>query len=200
MRTDMLRFKIGSSVVGVIAGLYTAAPVACSVLSPQSPACGWPTVLSATALGGVAGAAAGWLIAYRYGPRLITFGHDDTWVRRLVLFALAALVGVWFSAVLEGKGEAYRAWYWLAVFPSLCAASAGLGTWRPTHAWRWGLAPPFGQWLWEIIAHGDQIGIGNLGLFAHVVVFAEYALSAIPCVIAAEIGAYWSRTRLGSAS
>src|SRR6476659_1411554 len=116
MSNETLQFTIGSSFVGTIAGLYIVPPVACSVLWPQAHACGRPTLLFAMTLGAVAGAAAGWLVAYRYGSRLIRFGRDDTWMRSLLLFAFASLVGIWFSALLEGKGEAYRLWYWFAAF------------------------------------------------------------------------------------
>ncbi len=47
----------------------------------------------------------------------------------------------------------------------------------------------------DAIAGAMGVGAGNLGPFAHVVVFVEYVLAAIPGIISAEIGAYLSRRK-----
>jgi hypothetical protein len=90
-----------------------------------------------------------------------------------------------------GSLEAFQFWYWLAATPALCIVSAVLGYLSPSKAWIWGLVPLAAQWVWEV--PGSSVGTGNLGPFAHVVVLAMYALSAIPSVIAAEIAAFLSR-------
>jgi len=113
-----------------------------------------------------------------------------------LLFIGMALAGVLAIALVAWNTDslaAFRAWYWLAAIPAICIMSAVLGYRIPRHAWRWGVAPLLGQWLWEVLASGAQIGTGNLGPFAQVVVFVAYALTAIPCIAAAEIGAFLSR-------
>jgi hypothetical protein len=118
-------------------------------------------------------------------------------MRNVLLFCVAALIGVLAIVLVTwntGLLEAFRFWYWLVAIPALCIVSAALGYWVPNHAWRWGVAPLFGQWLWELFS-GSQIGAGNLGPFAHVIVVAMYALTAVPCVIAAEAAAYFGRKR-----
>ncbi len=195
----MVGSKIAGALIGAIyggaCGYYASATLACSVLWPQSNLCGLPAMFIGAPLGAVAGAAAVLLVAHRFGPRLIVLCRGDSWMRTTLLFALAAQVGISAISLLDWHGETFRLCYWLMVIPWLCAFSAITGYWVPRHAWRWGVAPLLGQWLWEIVAHGDQIGIGNLGPFAHVVVFAQYALSAIPCVIAAEVAACLSHAR-----
>jgi hypothetical protein len=117
-------------------------------------------------------------------------------MRNALLFIGTALVGAVAIALVvwnTGSPAAFRAWYWLAAIPALCIVSAVLGYWIPRHAWRWGMAPLLGQWLWEILASGTQIGTGSLGPFAHVVVFVGYALTAVLCIVAAEIAAFLSR-------
>lgn len=117
-------------------------------------------------------------------------------MRNVLLFCVAALIGVLAIVLVTwntGPLEAFRFWYWLVAIPALCIVSAALGYWVPNHAWRWGVAPLFGQGLWELFASGSQIGAGNLGPFAHVIVFVMYALTAVPCVIAAEAAAYFGR-------
>lgn len=199
MSNVTVRFKFGSALVGAVigleAGLYGVGELACGVLWPESKMCGLPAVFFGGSLGAIAGTVAGALIANRFGANLIAFGQRDTWIRNALLFAFAAFAGVWYISLLEGKGESFQLWYWLTIMPALCSVSAAIGYYAPRHAWRWGVAPLLGQWLWVVFEQRSQIGIGNLGPFAHVVVFAQYALSAIPCVIAAEIGAYLSHAR-----
>jgi len=115
---------------------------------------------------------------------------------RVLSFALAALAGLLAIIVVEhstGSIEAFRLWYWLAAMPALCIVSAILGYANPHHAWRWGVIPLLAQWLWQLYGEESQIGTGNLGPFAHVVIFAMYVLAAVPCVLAAEIAAYFAR-------
>lgn len=117
-------------------------------------------------------------------------------MRNTLLFIGMALVGALAIVLVVWTTDstaAFRAWYWLAAIPALCILSAVLGYWVPRHAWRWGVAPLLGQWLWEVLPSGTQIGMGNLGPFAHMVVFAEYALTAVLCIAAAEIAAFLSR-------
>jgi hypothetical protein len=163
-----------------------------------------PVMLHATSfvipLAAIACVAIGWLIARRFKPQVTAFVGQDSWMRSILLFVLAMNVGVSLISILEQHGGSFRFWYWLAIFPWLCVMAAAFGAWVPRRAWRWGVAPLLGQWLWEVAVHGDQIGIGNLGPFAHLVVFGQYALTAIPCVIAAEVAASWSRTRSASAA
>ncbi|MEJ0075535.1 MAG: hypothetical protein WDO17_08820 [Alphaproteobacteria bacterium] len=203
MSNVSVQFKFASALVGALsgyqAGLYGFNDLACGVLWPASNLCSTPTVLAVVALGAIAGAVAGWHIANRFGANLIAFSRRDTWTRDVLVLAFAAAIGSWYMALLEGKGASFQSWYWLVVMPGMCAVAAGLGFQFPRHAWRWGAALLFGQWIWVIFTQGSQIGIGNLGPFAHVVVFAQYALSAIPCIIAAEIAAYWSRSRSAAA-
>jgi hypothetical protein len=120
-------------------------------------------------------------------------------MRNALSFCLAAVAGITSIALVAwGAGTSlpvFRFWYWLAAMPALCTLSAVLGYLVPTHAYRWGLAPILGQLLWQYYAEGSQIGVGNLGPFAHVVVLLTYALTAIPCVATAEIAAYLSRSR-----
>jgi hypothetical protein len=120
-------------------------------------------------------------------------------MRNVFLFVLALLAGILSVALVAwGTGSnisAFRFWYWLVAVPGLCIGTAVLGYLVPTHAYRWGLAPILGQWLWQYYAEGSQIGFGNLGPFAHVVVFLSYALTAIPCIATAGIAAYLSRLR-----
>jgi hypothetical protein len=181
--------------LGVQAGTYGVGALACGVLWPEANICGLPAVFTGSALGGIAGAAAGWLIAHRWGSNLIAFSRQDTWMRNALLFAFLAFVGIWQLAAFEGTGQSFRLWYWLLTMPCLCVMSAAFAYHVPRQVWLWGVAPLLGQWLWVLVGQGAQIGAGNLGPFAHVVVFGQYALSAIPCVIAAEIAAYWSRSR-----
>jgi hypothetical protein len=117
-------------------------------------------------------------------------------MRNTLLFIGMALVGALAIVLVVWATDsttAFRAWYWLAAIPALCILSAVLGYRIPRHAWRWGVAPLLGQWLWEVLPSGTQIGMGNLGPFAQMVVFAEYALTAVLCIAAAEIAAYLSR-------
>jgi hypothetical protein len=119
-------------------------------------------------------------------------------MRNALLFIGTALVGAMAIALVDrntGSPAAFRAWYWLAAIPALCLVSAVLGYWIPQHAWRWGVAPLLGQWLWELLASGTQTGTGNLGPFAHVVVFVGYALTAVFGIVAAEIAAFLSQRR-----
>ena len=125
-------------------------------------------------------------------------------MRKLLLLAAAALAGIATFILVErhtgcfsiscataGSLEAFRLWYWLAAIPVLCIMSGILGYLSPGKAWIWGLTPLLAQWAWEV--PGSSIGTGNLGPFAHVVVLMQYALSAIPGAVVAEIGAYLSR-------
>jgi hypothetical protein len=185
--------------LGVQAGTYGVGVLACGVLWPESNMCGLPAVFTGAAIGGIAGVMAGWLIAHRYGANLIAFSRRDTWMRNTLLFAFLAFAGIWQFAATEGTGASFRLWYWLLTIPCLAAISAAFGYYAPRHAWLWGAAPLLGQWLWVLVGQGPQIGAGNLGPFAHVVVFGQYALSAIPGVIAAEVAAYSSRSRSATA-
>jgi hypothetical protein len=189
----MVLVRVASAFLGAIVGLqlsyWATASIACGLLGPQSNICGLPAVFLAAPFGVVAGLGAAFLIGYRFAPDLAAFARRDSFARTTLAFALAAMMGLSTVAIPEWRGESFRLTYWLVTIPSLCTAAAGLGYWIPRHAWRWGVAPLLGQWLWEILVEGSQIGTGNLGPFAHLVVFVSYALAAIPCIIAAEIGA-----------
>jgi hypothetical protein len=189
----MVLVRIASALLGAIVGLqliyWATASIACGLLWPQSNICGLPAVFLAAPFGVVAGLAAAFLVGYRFAPDLAAFASRDSRARTMLAFALAVMTSLWTVGIPEWRGESFRLTYWLVTIPSLCMVSAGLGYWIPRHAWRWGVAPLLGQWLWEILVEGSQIGSGNLGPFAHVVVFVSYALAAIPCIIAAEIGA-----------
>jgi len=199
--TGQFRFgsAVGGAVVGFEAGLFGVSELACGVLWPQSDLCGLPAVITAASLGTIAGGAIGWRIAPGIRPLVIGFNQlqvEDSRTGDAVRFALAALAGLSTTLLLDARSSGLlRESYWTLIIPLFCILSATIGYSAPKRAWIAGVAPLFGQWLWQIIAHGDQIGIGNLGPFAHVVVLGQYALAAIPGVIAAEIAAYVSRRR-----
>jgi hypothetical protein len=124
---------------------------------------------------------------------------------KVFYLATAALAGI-VAIVLVRRGtactvdvcttaslEAFRVWYWLAAIPALCIVSAALGYLSPSKAWIWGLVPLAAQWVWDV--PGSSVGTGNMGPFAHLVVLAMYALSAIPTIIAAEIAAHVSNRK-----
>jgi hypothetical protein len=192
------RFKFGSAIAGAVigfeAGLFGVLDLAC-VLWPKSDLCGLPAVFTAASLGAVAGGALGWRIAPSLGPLMSALERTvraGTVAGSAFLFTTAALTGLWTAFLLDGHRD-YQNWYWGLMLPLLVGQSALFGHLAPKRAWLWGAAPLFGQWLWQVMAHGDQIGIGNLGPFAHLVVLGQYALTAIPCVIAAETAAHVSR-------
>jgi len=198
------QFKFASAVagafVGLEAGILGVVHLACA-LWPESDLCGLPAGLTAASLGAIAGGALGWRIAPALGPLVIAFNRkarEDSRTGDAIRFAIAALVGLWFAVLLDGHRD-YQNWYWGLIMPTLVVQCAVFGYLVPKRAWLWSAAPLFGQWLWQIIVHGDQIGIGNLGPFAHLVVLGQHALTAIPCVLAAEIAAYVSRRRSAAA-
>ena len=140
-------------------------------------------------------------------PAIIHSGMPFAKVLYLAMAALAGILAVVLVTLNTGCSiddcigaslEAYRIWYWLVAIPGLCIVSASLGYVSPRKAWIWGLAPLAAQWLWEVLG-STTVGTGNLGPFAHVVVLATYALSAIPGIIVAEIAAYVSK-RKGTAA
>src|SRR5262245_6593568 len=121
-------------------------------------------------------------------------------MRSVITFCLAAVVGVLaivaVSSIAPG-GELFRFWYWVVATPLLCLGAAALGYWFPKRAWLWGVAPLFGQWLWHYIGF-PETGSGNLGPFAHIVVFIEYALTAVLTIAAAVAGTRLSPRRVAS--
>jgi hypothetical protein len=135
--------------------------------------------------------------------------EEDRAMRKVLLLGAAALAGIAALVLVErhtgcssssckmaGSLEAFRFWYWLVAIPALCIMSGIFGYLSPGKAWIWGLTPLAAQWAWEVL--GSSIGTGNLG--AHVVVLVQHALSAIPGVIVAEIGAYVSRRKSTTAA
>ena len=108
----------------------------------------------------------------------------DVW-----LHVVAIMIGVLTWGAISTISDRREAWdsssYFSVGMPVVCAASAILGFIEPQKAWRWGVAPLIGQFLWMLFTQGP----GNLlplGLIA-------FGVLSVPSTITAKIGAYVRR-------
>jgi hypothetical protein len=110
----------------------------------------------------------------------------DTWLYPLTA-ALGALV--WYLITSQtGKREAWDSeLYFVYGIPAVCLVSLVAGFIEPRHAWRWGVMPLAGQFIWLLVTKGP----GNL-LPLGVIVFGIFS---IPSVVTALIGGAIGRKR-----
>jgi hypothetical protein len=101
----------------------------------------------------------------------------------LYVAAILAGVAVWISiGSATGRSEAWDSGLYFSVgIPIVCLVSLAIALIEPERAWRWGVLPLVGQFVWMLATQGP----GNL-LPLGLVMFAVLSL---PPVIAAWIGA-----------
>ena len=111
----------------------------------------------------------------------------------LALYLVLAVCGgiIWgLIAAATGRSEAWdTGLYFSAGIPAVCILSFALGFFRPQRAWRWGVAPFAGQFVWMLVAQGA----GNL-LPLGIIMFG---VLSIPAIFTAQIGARIALRRTG---
>jgi hypothetical protein len=109
-------------------------------------------------------------------------------------YLIAATSGVvtWVMvSAVSGRAEAWDSSLYFSVgMPVVCLVSLVLGFLEPTRAWRWGVVPLVGQFLWMLLTQGP----GNL-LPLGIVVFG---VLSVPSIVAARIGAFVASRRTRS--
>jgi hypothetical protein len=104
----------------------------------------------------------------------------DHW---LYLLAAAGGAAIWaLVSLASGRAEAWDSPLYFSVgIPAGCLISMAFAFFEPERAWRWGVAPFVGQFLWMLVSKGP----GNLlplGIVA-------FGVLSIPSIIAAWVGA-----------
>jgi hypothetical protein len=104
-------------------------------------------------------------------------------------YLIAAVCGaaIWyFVAAASGRREAWDSGlYYTLGMPAVCAVAFGAGFFSPVRAWRWGVMPLAGQFVWMLLAQG----VGNL-LPLGIIVFA---VLSVPSILTANFGAFLGR-------
>jgi hypothetical protein len=102
-----------------------------------------------------------------------------------ILYGVAILAGVavWISiGSASGRPEAWDSGLYFSVgMPLVCLVSLAIALIEPERAWRWGVLPLVGQFVWMLVTQGP----GNLLPLGLVM----FAVLSVPSVIAAWIGA-----------
>ncbi|HQR21110.1 MAG TPA: hypothetical protein PKV98_09590 [Burkholderiaceae bacterium] len=118
-------------------------------------------------------------------------------LRSVVPVLIAAAIGaaLWIAAsVVSGRREAWDASaYWALAYPAAIVASALLGYFFPTRAWRWPLALFAAQFVAMVVRNGELGGLWPLGLML-------FAVLALPSMLAAHVAARIGRGSTGESS
>ena len=115
--------------------------------------------------------------------------------RQVLLLCAAALAGIVAFVLVEWLGSPRNAYFFVISAPALYALSAILGYVGPRKAWQWGLAPFLAQAIWQVLGPYSTVVWSNLGPIPYVFPFYSAVLIAIPAMIAAEVAAWWKRSR-----
>ena len=111
--------------------------------------------------------------------------------KQIVVSVLAVVFGaaLWAALVhVSGKREAWDSGlYWRVGLPACYAASGIFGYIEPRCAWRWGLLPFIGQFVWMLAS----AGVGNLMPLGAVFM----GVLALPGVLLAIVGAALARKK-----
>lgn len=105
----------------------------------------------------------------------------DYW---LYLAAMVSGAVIWIViALVSGRREAWdTGLYFSFGIPAVCLVSMAFAYLEPGRAWRWGVLPMAGQFIWMLLAQGS----GNL-LPLGIIVFG---VLSVPPIITARIGAF----------
>jgi len=117
--------------------------------------------------------------------------------RHVLLLGSAALAGTVASELVEWLVSPRDVWntFLVTAVPALYVVSAILGYVWPRKAWQWGLTPFLAQAIWQVLGPYSNVKWGNLGPIPYVFPFYSAVLLAIPAIIAAEVAAWWRRSR-----
>jgi len=115
--------------------------------------------------------------------------------RHVLLLCAAALAGIVAFVLVEWLVSPRNAYFFVISAPALYALSAILGYVWPRKAWQWGLAPFLAQAIWQVLGPYSTVVWSNLGPIPYVFPFYSAVLIAIPAMIAAEVAAWWKRSR-----
>jgi hypothetical protein len=115
--------------------------------------------------------------------------------RHVLLLCAAALAGIVAFVLVEWLLSPRNAYFFVISAPALYALSAILGYVWPRKAWQWGLAPFLAQAIWQVLGPYSTVVWSNLGPIPYVFPFYSAVLIAIPAMIAAEVAAWWKRSR-----
>lgn len=107
----------------------------------------------------------------------------------LHLAAAACGAVIWILvALVSGEKEAWDSGLYFSVgIPAVCVVAAAFALLEPSRAWRWGVLPLAGQFVWMLLSQGP----GNL-LPLGVVVFG---VLSVPAIVAARIAASFATKR-----
>jgi hypothetical protein len=115
--------------------------------------------------------------------------------RHVLVLCAAALAGIVAFVLVEWLVSPRNAYFFVISAPALYALSAILGYVWPRKAWQWGLAPFLAQAIWQVLGPYSTVVWSNLGPIPYVFPFYSAVLIAIPAMIAAEVAAWWKRSR-----
>jgi len=115
--------------------------------------------------------------------------------RHVLLLCAAALAGIVAFVLVEWLLSPRNAYFFVISAPALYALSAILGYVWPRKAWQWGLEPFLAQAIWQVLGPYSTVVWSNLGPIPYVFPFYSAVLIAIPAMIAAEVAAWWKRSR-----
>ena len=106
-----------------------------------------------------------------------------------VVFGAALWAALWAALVhVSGKREAWDSGlYWRVGLPVCYAASGIFGYLEPHCAWRWGLLPFVGQFVWMLVSEG----VGSLMPLGAIAM----GVLALPGVLLAIVGAALARKK-----
>ena len=117
--------------------------------------------------------------------------------KHVLLLVTAALAGTVAFVLVEWLASPRDVWntFLVTAVPALCVVSAILGYVWPRKAWQWGLTPFLALAIWQVLGPYSNVKWGNLGPISYVFPFYTAVLLAIPAIIAAEVAAWWRRSR-----
>jgi hypothetical protein len=115
--------------------------------------------------------------------------------RHVLLICTAALAGIVAFILVEWLVSPRNAYFFVIAVPALCVVSAILGYVWPRKAWQWGLTPFLAQAIWQVLGPYSNVKWSNLGPIPYVFPFYSAVLLAIPAIFAAEVAAWWRRSR-----